>query len=348
MKGVILHGGHGTRLRPLTHTGPKQLIKIAGKPISQWGIESLRDNGVTEIAVILGDHNPMSVVDYYGDGRNFGVKITYIYQGKAKGIAHAVNLCRDFVGDDNFVVYLGDNVLLDGLEKLVRFDGDATILLAKVPDPNRFGVAIIQDGKVIRLVEKPKDFISDLALVGVYAFTPAIFDAIDRLVPSGRGELEITEGLQLLIDDGRTVNYAQIEGWWKDTGIPGDLLDANIRLLDKFCPESDKINSEGSKIEGRVQVGEDSKIKNSVIIGPVSIGAGTTVSDSFIGPFTSIGDKCTLERAEINNSIIFDYARILDVKIGNSIIGRSASVSKSKEKPVVSKLIVGEGGSVLI
>lgn len=348
MKGVILHGGKGTRLRPLTHTGPKQLIKIAGKPISQWGVEGLRDHGITDIAIILGDNNPTKVIDHYGDGSSLGVNITYIYQGMAKGLAHAISLVRDFVGNETFIVYLGDNVVLDGLDKLVKFTSDASILLAPVETPERYGVAVVDGNKITRLVEKPKELISKLALVGVYGFTSSIFDSIDGLKPSARGELEITEAIQNLIDRGLTVEYSKIEGWWKDTGTPADLLDANVKLLDRFSSRIIKSEVKESKLEGRIIAESGSKIENSTIIGPAYIGKNTVILDSFIGPFTSIGDSCEIHNAEIRNSLVFDESSTSDVNISDSIIGYRARTSRNDIKPNASKIIVGEGTVISI
>ncbi|TRM79826.1 glucose-1-phosphate thymidylyltransferase, partial [Sulfolobus sp. A20-N-F6] len=220
MKAVILHGGQGTRLRPLTHTGPKQLIKIAGKPISQWVLEQIRDAGIHDVIVVLGDNMPNKVIEYYGDGRGFGVNITYIYQGKARGLADAVYKVKDLVKEEKFIVYLGDNIVNYDLRKFSSFGSNASILLARVQDPSRFGVAVIREGKVVKLVEKPKERLSDLALVGVYGFDKNVFDVIETLKPSWRGELEITDAIQGLIDRGFDVSYEIVEGWWKDTGTP--------------------------------------------------------------------------------------------------------------------------------
>jgi len=237
MRGILLHGGFGTRLRPLTHTGPKQLLCVAGKPVSQWCLEDLRDSGIRRIGVILGELSPERVVEYYGDGSWLGVEITYIYQGYPYGLAHAVYLTRDYVGDEPFVVYLGDNILLEGIRKFVKdfeeSDADALILLTKVENPQRFGVAKFDEhGRLVGLVEKPRVPPSNLALVGIYMFRPPhIFKAIERLRPSWRGELEITDAIQKLIDWGLKVEYRVVTGWWKDTGTPKDILDANRLLL---------------------------------------------------------------------------------------------------------------------
>jgi glucose-1-phosphate thymidylyltransferase len=343
MKAIILHGGSGTRLRPLTYTGSKQLIKIAGKPISQYGIEDLRDNGIKDMAIILGDNSPRDVINYYGDGSKLGVNITYIYQGEAKGLADAVYKARDFIENNNFIVYLGDNIVLNGIKNMINFNGDASILLARVDKPNRFGVALINYGKIIKLIEKPKEFISDLALVGVYAFTPGIFNYIERLKPSQRGEFEITEAIQALIDDNKTVNFSIIDDWWKDNGTPKDLLDANMKLLDKFVPEHNIINQ---YVHGRVNISETANIIDSKISGPSYIGSNVKINNSYIGPYTSIGDNCIIEDSEISNSIIFDNSVIKETKLIESIIGEDTNIAKTDNRPVNSKFIIGKGSMI--
>jgi len=345
MKALVLHGGQGTRLRPLTHTGPKQLIKVAGKPVSRWVVEHLRNSGITEIVLLLGESNPTRVIEYYGDGSKLGVTISYVYQGKARGLADAVYRARELLGE-KFVVYLGDNIVLHDLTPLINFKASASILLARVSNPNRFGVAIVKDGKVVRLVEKPKEPISDLALVGVYAFTSEIFDVIEDLKPSGRGELEITDAIQGLIDRGKTVEHSVVTGWWKDTGTPEDLLEANMFLLDRFAKrEFTHAFVQETSIEGRVYIERGSIVKTSKIRGPVFIGENSRVENSFVGPFTSIGDNCEVKTAEIENSIILDCAKIEGVALTDSIIGQGAMVSKNSGR--VSKLVIGENSQVL-
>ncbi|MEM3655917.1 MAG: glucose-1-phosphate thymidylyltransferase [Thermoprotei archaeon] len=348
MKAVILHGGQGTRLRPLTHTGPKQLIKIAGKPISQWGIDALRALGVKDFCIILGDNGADRVVDHYGDGSKLGVNITYVYQGKARGLADAVHRAQPFVGDDNFVVYLGDNVVLDGLDQVTAEGDYNAVLLARVPNPTRFGVALIEGGSIVKLVEKPREPISDLALVGVYRFTPEVFQIIEQLEPSWRGELEITDAIQHLIDSGKQVRFKVIEGWWKDTGTPDDLLEANRTLLDRYAATSLKTQTQTSKIEGRVTVGEDSKIIGSTLRGPTYVGRGCTIKDSFIGPYTSLGDGVQIEGCEVSNSLILDGASIQHTKITDSIIGANAKIYRKTTKPTGSKLVVGENSELAL
>ncbi|MCI4455211.1 MAG: glucose-1-phosphate thymidylyltransferase [Sulfolobus sp.] len=344
MQGVILHGGQGTRLRPLTHTGPKQLIKVAGKPVSQWVLEQLRDAGIRDIVIILGDNNPNKVVEYYGDGSRFGVKITYVYQGKARGLADAVYRVKDVITEDRFLVYLGDNIVpYDDLSSFLSFKGSASILLAKVDNPNRFGVAVIKEGKVVKLVEKPKERISDLALVGVYGFTREIFDVIEDLKPSWRGELEITDAIQGLIDRGKEVEYRIIDGWWKDTGTPKDILEANSFLLDKYAERKIEGEVRDSSVDGRVIIEKGALVENSTIRGPAYIGKGTKIINSYIGPFTSIGDDCEVKNSEIEYSVVLDNVKVEGVSMMDSLVGNNSSVVKGKRWV---KLVIGENSRV--
>ncbi len=344
MQGVILHGGQGTRLRPLTHTGPKQLIKVAGKPVSQWVLEQLRDSGIRDVVIILGDNNPNKVVEYYGDGSRFGVKITYVYQGKARGLADAVYRVKDVITEDRFLVYLGDNIVpYDDLSSFLSFKGSASILLAKVDNPNRFGVAVIKEGKVVKLVEKPKERISDLALVGVYGFTKEIFDVIEDLKPSWRGELEITDAIQGLIDRGREVDYRIIDGWWKDTGTPKDILEANSFLLDEHAERRIEGEVRDSSVDGRVIIEKGALVENSTVRGPAYIGKGTKIMNSYIGPFTSIGDDCEVKNSEIEYSVVLDNVKVEGVSMMDSLVGNSSSVVKGKRWV---KLVIGENSRV--
>jgi glucose-1-phosphate thymidylylransferase, long form len=346
LQGVILHGGQGTRLRPLTHTGPKQLIKVAGKPVSQWVLEQLRDSGIRDIVVILGDNNPNKVVEYYGDGSRFGVKITYVYQGKARGLADAVYKVKDVITEDRFLVYLGDNIVpYDDLSSFLSFKGSASILLAKVDNPNRFGVAVIKEGKVVKLVEKPKERISDLALVGVYGFTKEIFDVIEDLKPSWRGELEITDAIQGLIDRGREVEYRIIDGWWKDTGTPKDILEANSFLLDKHAERRIEGEVRNSSVDGRVIIEKGASVENSTVRGPAYIGKGTKIINSYIGPFTSIGDDCEVKDSEIEHSVVLDNVKVEGVYLMDSLVGNNSSAVKGKRWV---KLVIGENSRVEI
>ena len=353
MKGVILHGGAGTRLRPLTFSGPKQLIPVANKPISQYVLEDLRDAGIRDIAIVLGEIYPELVQEHYGDGSRFGVRITYIHQGKPLGIAHAVGLCKEFVGSDAFVVYLGDNLLQYGIKQyLQRFlegDYDAFILFKEVEDPTRFGVARFdEEGKLIGLVEKPKVPPSKYALVGVYFFKPVVFEVIKDLKPSWRGELEITDTIQLLIDRGYRVGYDFVEGWWLDTGKKDDILYANALILDERIKRDIKGEVVNSKVEGRVVVEEGTKIVDSSVRGPVVIGRGCLIENSFIGPYTSIGDGVRVLNSSIEYCVILENALVENVdRLEESLVGRNAKIRRNRERNVI-KLHVGDYSEVEI
>jgi len=351
-----LHGGHGTRLRPLTHTGPKQLIPVANKPISQYVLESLRESGIRDIAIVLGDIYPDKVKEYYGNGSQFGVKITYIYQGKPKGIAHAVGLCKEFVGDEPFVVHLGDDLLKGGVKKFVEeFDEsayDGMLLLCKVEEPQRFGVAEIdKSGKLARLVEKPKEPPSNYALSGIYFFRPVVFDMIKQLKPSWRGELEITEAIQLLLDSGHRVSYRLVKGWWKDTGAPEDILESNRLVLDEMTPKNEGNVEEGATLQGRISVGKGSTIKSGAVVrGPVIIGENTTIEATvYIGPYTSIGNHVSIRKGEIENSIIMDHCLIdVNERVTDSLIGSYSKITASKNAPRGRRFIVGERSQMML
>ena len=355
MKGVILHGGHGTRLRPLTHTGPKQLIPVANKPISQYVLEDLRDSGMQDIAIILGDIMPEKVKNYYGDGSRFGINITYIYQEKPGGIAQAVGLTEDFIKDSAFVVYLGDNLLKGGTSKFVqefqKKDLDAMILLCKVENPQQFGVAEFdKNGKLVKLIEKPKKPPSNYALTGVYFFKPAIFKMIKQLKPSWRGELEITEAIQLLIDAGYKVGYKIVEGWWKDTGTVEDIIEANILILDELESKIEGTVEDKTSLQGRVSIGKNAFIKKGALIrGPVIVGENTTIENEvYIGPYTSIGNSVKIKRGEIENSIIMDNCTIeITTKIIDSIIGANSEIITNQKGPKGHRLVVGESSKIV-
>ncbi len=351
LKAVVLHGGRGTRLRPLTHTGPKQLIPIANKPISQFVLEDLRNSGVKEVAIILGDIFPERVKEYYGNGAQFELRISYIYQKEPRGIAHAISLAKDFVGNDKFVAYLGDNILKGGIlrftNKFISNDYDSMILLTKVKNPSKFGVAQFdKNNNLIRLVEKPKIPPSDYVLTGIYFLTPLIFDIISKLKPSRRGELEITDALQKIISKGLNIGFDFVEGWWKDTGTPDDILDVNRLILDEQNTFVKGKIEDMSSTQGRISVDEDSIIrKGSLVRGPCIIGKNTEVkSGVYVGPYTSIGNQVKVLRGEIENSIIMDRCIIdAEVRIIDSIIGpRSQLVSVKKGRPKGSRFILGE------
>ena len=339
MKGIILHGGHGTRLRPLTHTGPKQLLPIANKAMSQYALEDLKTAGITEIGIIIGDVYPEKVKEYYGTGEKFGVKITYIYQDKPKGISHAIRLCKDFIGDDKFIVYLGDNVLrknlIDYTKKFQTSNSDAMILLCKVDDPQRFGIAELDKdnlGKIKKIMEKPKNPQSDLAVIGIYFLTPKIFGVIDRLKPSWRGEFEITEALQMLMDDGDKIEYDTVTGWWKDTGTPEDIIHANKLVLDSIGTENQFLIDDNAEITNNVVIGTGTTISpDSIITGPVIIGKNCTISNGVqLGPYVSIGDNCNLKQCSIQDSIVMTDC-IIDSKSNfeSSIVSHGSEITAS-------------------
>ena len=355
LKGIILHGGYGTGLRPLTHTGPKQLIPVANKSISQYVLEDLVEAGVKEIAIVLGDAYPEKVREYYGNGSAFGAKLCYIYQGEPKGIAHAIGLCEKYVGNEPFIVYLGDNLLKGGIKDFVESfrnsNHDAMIFLCEVKNPQRFGVAKFnENGKLIGLVEKPKQPPSSYALTGIYFLKPTIFKMIKQLKPSWRGELEITEAVQLLLDNRYNVSHQFVKGWWKDTGTPEDILEANRLVLDELKPQTKGKIEDKNSIQGRVTIEENTTIKKGALIrGPAIIGENTTIeANVYIGPYTSIGNNVTIKRGEIENSIIMDHCLIdVEERITDSLIApHSKIVSSGDNKPSGKRFILGERSHV--
>jgi glucose-1-phosphate thymidylyltransferase len=356
MKGVVLHGGAGTRLRPLTHTGPKQLIPIANKPMSLYAIEALREAGVRDIAIILGTIAPEKVQEYYGEGGKFDVNITYINQGEPKGIAHAVKLAEYFVGDEPFVVYLADNILKGGIQEMVQdfeeSQAAAEIALCHVRNPQSFGIADLKDGKIVRLVEKPKDPPSDLALVGIYLFRQQIFNAIRRLRPSWRNELEITDAIQTLLDDGLEVRHRLVKGWWKDTGLPEDILEANQLVLSELSSYNRGRLEQDAKSSGIVCIGEGTVVRaGTTLRGPLIIGKGCEIGpDAYVGPYTSIGDNTIVRGAEVENTIIVGNCKIeCKRRIVDSLIGSNTQISDSENSlPRGSRFIIGENTIICI
>jgi glucose-1-phosphate thymidylyltransferase len=359
MKGVLLHGGYGTRLRPLTHTGPKQLIPIAGKPISQYCLEDLKAAGISEVAIILGNIQPEKVIEYYGDGSKLGLNLAYIRQGEPRGLAHAISLSESFVGGDDFVVYLGDNLLRDGITEYVQvFQAnrpDAMVLLSKVKDPQRFGVAQFDaKGNLERLIEKPKQPPSPYALVGVYFFTEQIFHAIREVRPSWRGELEITEAIQKLLENGLLVQYKFVQGWWKDMGSPEDVLEANRLILDHKLEGSfiEGHVEDGASIQGRVRIEAGAVVmRGATIRGPAFIGGKTRIAQrTYIGPFTSIGTNCELSGCEVENTVIMDGCKIgVHARIVDSLIGPDTEIMRKDEiTPNGYRLILGQASKVFL
>jgi len=353
MKALVLSGGSGTRLRPITHTSAKQLVPVANKPVLFYGLEAIAAAGVTDVGIIVGDTAP-AIEAAVGDGSRFGIKATYIRQDAPLGLAHTVLIAREFLGDDDFVMYLGDNFIVGGINGLVEeFTAarpDAQIMLQQVSDPRSFGVAELDEaGRVKNLVEKPKQPKSDLALVGVYLFTPVIHEAVASLKPSWRGELEITEAIQWLLDNGRTVNSSTITGYWKDTGNVTDMLEVNRLVLESLEPRIDGTVDDASEIIGRVVVEDGATVTGSRIVGPAIIGAGSTISASYIGPFTAIDDGCSVDDSEIEYSIVLSDASIRGVRrIEASLIGHHAEVTPAPRVPRAHRLVLGDHSKVQI
>ncbi len=357
MKAIVLAGGHGTRLRPLTHTGPKQLIPLANKPNILYCIEDLRDAGIKDIGIILGDIMPEKVRQLLGDGSDYGVSFTYIVQGEPKGIAHAVACAEEFLGDEPFCVYLGDNVLKGGIRPMVedflKNGYDAEVMLCHVPNPEKFGVAELDDdGNIVSLVEKPKEPKSDLALVGIYLLRQDIFPIIRRLKPSWRNELEITEALDNLRKKGGRLKAHIVTGWWKDTGKPEDILEANRFLLDDIQRSLEGTVETGARVEGRVQIGAGSIVKaDCVVRGPTVIGRDCIIGPgTYVGPYTSIGDGSRLIGADIEASIVIGDCTIeTPNKIVNSLIGRHTTIRSANNRlPKGQQLIVGESSTLVL
>ena len=371
MKALVLAGGRGTRLRPITHTRAKQLVPVANKPVLFYGLEAIASAGIKEVGIIVSDPREMLQPDHrtgemvtvlvnsqaeiraaVGDGSQFGLKVTYIQQEAPLGLAHAVKIAEDFMAGDSFVMYLGDNLIKDGITRFVReFEAekpDAQILLAKVARPWEFGVAELQGERVVKLEEKPKAPKSDLALVGVYLFTSSIFDAVRAIKPSPRGELEITDAIQHLITTNRNVRSHVIHGWWKDTGRVEDLLEANRIVLADLVTRIDGTVDAATVIEGAVVIGAGTVVERSHLRGPVVIGANAKISDTYVGPFTALADGVELSKCEIEHSIVLDHSRIRDIsrRIESSLIGRDVEVVSAAVRPAAHRLMLGDTSRV--
>jgi glucose-1-phosphate thymidylyltransferase len=353
VKALVLAGGAGTRLRPITYTSAKQLVPVANKPILFYGLEQIRDAGVTDVGIIVGD-TQAEIEAAVGDGSALGIRPTYIRQEAPLGLAHAVLTAEEFLGGDDFVMFLGDNLIEGGITAMVRSfherRPDAQLLLKRVPDPERFGVAeLAEDGSIRALVEKPSDPPSDLALVGVYLFTSAILDAARRIEPSARGELEITDAIQRLLDDGATVHASQVDGWWLDTGKKDELLEANRIVLGTLHRRVQGDCDEETDLVGEVVVEPGATLARTIVRGPAVIGAGSHIEDSFIGPFTSIGRDCTIERSELEYSVLLDGCRVSDVpRLEGSLLGREAHVRRTERRPSAHRLMLGDHSEVEI
>ena len=351
MKGLILSGGTGTRLRPLTHTRAKQLMPVANKPILFYGIEAIREAGISEIGIIVGE-TADEIKEAVGDGSRWGSRITLISQEAPLGLAHAVLTAEEFLAKDPFVMYLGDNILANGIESLVGEFKEkrptAQILLARVPHPEQFGVAELEDGRVTRLQEKPKSPKSDLALVGVYMFSAPIFEAARAIKPSFRKELEITDAIQHLIDHGHDVTPHVVDGWWKDTGKRDDILEANRLVLDSLKPNVAGGVDGDSRVEGKVVLEEGAELVGSVVRGPAIIGAGSRIERSYIGPFTSIQDNVHVRGSEIEHSIILSESVILDLgsRMVDSLVGHNVRIERSQSTPKAHRFMLGDSSQV--
>ncbi|MGW7528371.1 glucose-1-phosphate thymidylyltransferase [Streptomyces sp. NPDC054783] len=353
MKALLLSGGSGTRLRPITHTSAKQLVPVANKPVLFYGLEAIAEAGIAQVGIIVGD-TAEEIREAVGDGSAWGLDVTYIPQAAPLGLAHAVLIAREFLRDDDFVMYLGDNFVVGGITDLV--DGfrterpEAQILLTKVPDPTAFGVAELDAaGRVIGLEEKPRHPKSELALVGVYLFSPAIHEAVRSIRPSWRGELEITDAIQWLIDAGRDVRSTTISGYWKDTGNVTDMLEVNRSVLETLERRIDGTVDDDSEIIGRVRIEPGAKVTGSRIVGPVVVGANTVITDSYVGPFTSIAGDCRIDDSEIEYSIVLRDSSVSGVRrVEASLIGRNVEVTPAPRKPAAHRLVLGDHSKVQI
>ncbi|MEV5412367.1 glucose-1-phosphate thymidylyltransferase [Thermopolyspora sp. NPDC052614] len=353
MKALVLAGGSGTRLRPITHTSAKQLVPVANKPVLFYGLEAIAAAGIRDIGIVVGDTHA-EIREAVGDGAAFGLRATYLRQDAPLGLAHAVLIARDYLGDDDFVMYLGDNFIVGGIADIVaRFARErpaAQIMLTKVADPRQFGVAELDaEGRVIGLEEKPLEPKSDLALVGVYLFTPEVHEAVAGLTPSGRGELEITDAIGWLIASGRRVESTIISGYWKDTGNVEDMLEVNRLVLESVEPRVAGRVDAASQVIGRVVIEPGAVVERSRIVGPVIVGAGARIADSYVGPFTSVAAGCLIADSEIEYSIMMPRAAISGVaRIGASLIGHDVEVTRAPGTPRSHRLVLGDHSKVQI
>ncbi|HEU5318592.1 MAG TPA: glucose-1-phosphate thymidylyltransferase [Chloroflexota bacterium] len=355
MKGIIVSGGKGTRLRPLTYTGAKQLVPVANKPVMFYAIEDLVEAGITDIGIVVPADFAMArdqIKAAIGDGSKFGAKVTYIEQDAPRGIAHAVSICEEFVGGEKFVVFLGDNFIREGITSQVKAfrDGamNAVLMLHRVPNPQELGVAVVQDGRIVELQEKPAQPKSDLGIVGIYMLDRHFFEEAAKLKPSARGELEITDALSGLVARGLDVRPQMVEGYWIDTGKHIDMLDANRLVLDALDARIDGEVDRESRVDGRVVLEKGARLVRSVVRGPAIIGKGAVVTDAYIGPYTAVGDGCVITASEIEHSIVLESSTIEDIgtRIEDSLIGRNVRLSRSAMKPKAHKLLLGDNSNV--
>jgi glucose-1-phosphate thymidylyltransferase len=351
LKGLILSGGRGTRLRPITHTSAKQLVPVANRPVLFYGIQAMAEAGIEQIGIIIAPETGEEIRAAAGDGSRFGVRLTYIVQDEPAGLAHAVLTAEPFLGADPFVMYLGDNLLQGGIADLVgAFQAnrpDALILLTPVPDPQHYGVAELRDGRVVALAEKPARPRTDLALVGVYMFTPAIHDAARAISPSARGELEITDAIQHLVDSDRRVEPHIVQGWWKDTGRLDDMLEANRLILDTIATKVDG-SLVDSAVHGRVIVEDGARLERCTVRGPAIIGAGARLTDCYVGPYTAVGERCVIERAEVEHSILLADSAVvgLEGRMESSLLGRNVRIGRTDHQPRAYRFMVGDNSEI--
>jgi glucose-1-phosphate thymidylyltransferase len=351
LKGLILSGGKGTRLRPITHTSAKQLVPVANKPVLFYGIEAMAAAGIKDVGIIIAPETGDEIRAAAGDGTVFGLSITYIEQDEPLGLAHAVLTAEPFLRESPFVMYLGDNLLQGGIADLVQAfragSPDALILLTPVPDPQNYGVAELSNGSVVQLIEKPPEPKTDLALVGVYMFTPCVHGAARAIEPSGRGELEITDAIQKLVDDGRRVEPHIVKGWWKDTGRLDDMLAANRLVLDTIAArvEGQLVDSQ---VDGRVIIEAGAVLECSSVRGPAIIGAGARLTNCYVGPYTAIGDDCRIENAEVEHSILLAGSSICDLagRVESSLLGRNVKIGRDHRQPRAYRFMVGDNSEI--
>jgi glucose-1-phosphate thymidylyltransferase len=351
LKGLILSGGKGTRLRPITHTSAKQLVPVANKPVLFYGIEAMAQAGIRDVGIIIAPETGHEIRAAAGDGSRFGVQLTYIVQDEPLGLAHAVLTAEQFLDRSAFVMYLGDNLLQGGIEDLVAAfrsgEPDALILLTPVPDPQNYGVAELRNGSVVQLVEKPSQPNTDLALVGVYMFTPAVYAAAREITPSARGELEITDAIQRLVDSGLRVEPHIVKGWWKDTGRLEDMLAANRLVLDTI---EARVQGEliDSQVDGRVVIEAGARLERSAVRGPAIIGANARLVDCYVGPYTAVGERCTIHNAEVEHSILLAGSSVRDLagRMESSLLGRNVTVRRDHRQPRAYRFLVGDNSEI--
>ncbi len=353
MKALVLAGGSGTRLRPITYTRAKQLVPVANKPILFYGLETIAAAGISDVGIVIGDTGA-EIREAVGDGSRFGIDVTYLPQDRPRGLAHAVLISEQYMAGEPFLMYLGDNLITESIGPMVEaFEGSgaqAHVLLAHVPNPTHFGVAVCEDGRVVRLIEKPADPPCDTALVGVYLFDSTVFEAVKAIEPSPRGELEITDAIQWLVDNGHEVKPFEVQGWWKDTGRLEDLLEANRIMLERMEPLNEGHMGPAVRIEGKVRIEAGAIVEGSTLRGPIVIGPGARITDSYIGPYTALGEGVQVRGSEIEHSIMLQHSRLEDVggRVTDSLLGVGAVVRSTRSTPAASRFMLGDNSEVQV